>query len=179
MSTNWLGAGLGTQGMTKRKVFVSYHHGGDQAYYNAFSRAFDSTYETITDNSLERKVDSENVEYVMRRIREGYITGSSCTVILVGAQTYTRKYVDWEIKATLDKDHGLIGVRLPTAVTGSEGKVVVPGRLHDNIVSGYAVWTSWEEITGSADACRRHIEDANARDRRLINNMRDRKLRNG
>jgi len=24
----------------KRKVFVSYHHGGDQAYYDAFSKAF-------------------------------------------------------------------------------------------------------------------------------------------
>ena len=25
---------------TKRKIFVSYHHGGDQYYYNAFSDVF-------------------------------------------------------------------------------------------------------------------------------------------
>src|SRR5690349_7530115 len=99
----------------KRKVFVSYHHGGDQAYYEAFSKAFCDTYDVITDNSLERELDSENVDYVMRRIRENYISGSSCTIVLVGKDTWGRKYVDWEINATLEKEHGLIGVLLPTA----------------------------------------------------------------
>lgn len=109
----------------KRKVFVSYHHSGDQAYYDAFSKAFCDTYDVITDNSLEREVDSENVDYVMRRIRENYISGSSCTIVLVGKDTWGRKYVDWEIKATLEKEHGLIGVRLPTAPVSSENKVTV------------------------------------------------------
>src|SRR5712671_172295 len=30
------------------------------------------------DNSVERRIDSDDVEYVMRRIRENYVTGSSC-----------------------------------------------------------------------------------------------------
>src|SRR5688572_7832580 len=96
----------------KRKIFVSYHHRGDQAYYDAFSKIFCDTYELVTDNSLERAVDSDSVDYVMRRIRETCITGSSCTIVLVGPQTWGRKYVDWEIMATLDKCHGLIGVQL-------------------------------------------------------------------
>jgi len=49
----------------------------------------------------------------MRGIRENFITGTSCTIVLCGAQTHLRKYVHWEIKATLDKEHGLIGVNLP------------------------------------------------------------------
>lgn len=114
MSSGLLGSSLHIQATVRRKVFVSYHHGGDQAYYNAFSKTFHSTYDVITDNSLEREVDSDDVDYVMRRIREDYITGSSCTIVLVGKETYARKYVDWEIKATLDKQHGLIGVQLPT-----------------------------------------------------------------
>lgn len=179
MSGGLFGSSLRIQAAVKRKVFVSYHHGGDQGYYNAFSKAFHDTYDVITDNSLEREVDSEDVDYVMRRIRENYITGSSCTIALVGKDTHARKYVDWEIKATLDKEHGLIGVRLPSASMSVGNKVIVPGRLYDNIQSGYAVWCSWADITASVEACRRYIEAANARDKRLINNARDRRLRNG
>lgn len=179
MSGGLFGLNLRIQAAVKRKVFVSYHHGGDQAYYNAFSKAFHDTYDVIADNSLEREVDSDSVEYVMRRIRENYIKGSSCTIVLVGKDTHARKYVDWEIKATLDMEHGLIGVRLPTAPVSTDNKVTVPVRLHDNIQSGYALWITWADIIASAESCQRYIEAANARDKRLINNLRDRRFCNG
>jgi hypothetical protein len=179
MSGLFFGSGLGIQAAVKRKVFVSYHHGGDQAYYNLFSQAFHATYNAITDNSLEREVDSDRSEYVMRRIREHYLKGSSCTIVLVGKDTHARKYVDWEIKATLDMSHGLIGVQLPSAPVTAQNKVIVPDRLHDNIQSGYALWVSWSDITASAQACQRWIEAANAKNKRLIDNSRTRRLRNG
>lgn len=163
----------------KHKVFVSYHHRGDQAYYDAFSRAFHDTYDVIYDNSLERRVDSDNVDYVMRQIRENYITGSSCTIVLVGEKTWGRKYVDWEIKATLDKGHGLIGVQLPTAVRNpSNNNIIVPDRLFDNIQSGFALWLSWQAITADAAQLERYIADAKSRSAKLIVNTRDRRLRN-
>jgi len=178
MTSGILGLAQSNQRAVKRKVFVSYHHRGDQAYYDAFSQAFHDTYEVITDNSLEREVDSDNVDYVMRRIRENHITGSSCTIVLVGANTWGRKYADWEIKGTLDKQHGLIGVQLPTLRAGPNGLVTVPDRLNDNIHSGYALWITWAAITASAQACSNYIEQANAREKRLIVNNRDRRLRN-
>lgn len=133
----------------KRKVFVSYHHGNDQYFYDGFSHIFSDTYDILRDNSLDRRIDSDNANYVIRRIRENYITGSSCTFVLCGAATPWRKFVDWEIKATLDAQHGLIGVNLPTNPLDSEGKYIVPDRLYDNIESGYALWTHWNEIVGS------------------------------
>jgi hypothetical protein len=179
MSYGIFGESLRVQTPVKHKVFVSYHHGGDQPYYDAFSRTFHDTYEVIYDNSLEREVDSDDVDYVMRRIRENYITGSSCTIVLVGAKTWGRKYVDWEIKATLEKEHGLIGVQLPTAARGpNDNKIIVPGRLHDNIESGFALWLSWNEITTSAEQLQRFVADAKSRSAKLINNTRDRQLRN-
>jgi hypothetical protein len=60
---------------TRRKVFVSYHHGGDQAYYDEFSRYFHDQYEAIRDSSLDRLIQSDNTEYVMQQIRDRYITG--------------------------------------------------------------------------------------------------------
>jgi hypothetical protein len=137
--TSIFGSGLRIPPQVKRKVFVSYHHLGDQACYDLFSRTFHDNYDVITDNSLERRIDSADADYIRRRISENNITGTSCTIVLVGAKTWGRKHVDWEIKATLDMQHGLIGVRLPTAVMNPQGAVLVPDRLHDNIQSQYAV----------------------------------------
>ena len=133
--------------LPRRRVFVSYHHGGDRQYYDAFSRLMADTYEVVQDTSVERQVDSDDVEYVLRTIRENYVTGSSCTVVLCGAGTPWRKFVDWEIKATLDKEHGLIGVNLPTNPANANGTFTVPDRLYDNIDSGYAVWSTWANAT--------------------------------
>jgi hypothetical protein len=162
----------------KHKVFISYHHGSDQRYYDAFSSTFHDTYEAIYDNSLERRIDSDNVDYVRQRIRSDFITGSSCTIVLVGKDTWGRKYVDWEIDATLDLHHGLLGVQLPTASSSAQNTVIVPSRLYDNINSGFALWLSWQQITASAAGLNAYVADAKARSTSLIVNSRERRLRN-
>ncbi len=169
MSNSLLGALLHPT-HTKRKVFVSYHHRNDQEFYDEFSILFNDTYEVINDNSLDRVINSDNHDYVLRMIREKYITGSSCTIVLCGAETKNRKYVDWEIKATLDKGHGLIGVKLPTCTTFDQGGAIVPDRLYDNIQSGYAVCVDWESLT--VEYLKQCIELANSKSKKLINNSR-------
>ena len=47
MASEIFGSGLRMQPAVKRKIFVSYHHGGDQGYYDTFSRAFHDTYDVI------------------------------------------------------------------------------------------------------------------------------------
>jgi hypothetical protein len=163
----------------KRSVFVSYHHGGDQQYYSAFTNAFHDTYEVIFDNSLERQIDSDNADYVLQRIRDNFVKGSSCTIVLCGVETPWRKYVDWEIKATLDMSHGLIGVNLPTNRPNANGSVTVPDRLHDNIQSNYAVWTNWAEFTVNASAVKSAIEQAIVKPAASIVNNREMTPRNG
>ena len=172
---NGILSGLGI----KRKVFVSYHHGGDRAYYGAFINAFSNTYDVIRDNSVERAVDSTNTDYVIRKIRENYITGSSCTIVLCGAQTPSRKFVDWKIKATLDRQHGLIGVNLPTNPMNANSKYVVPDRLRDNIEFGFAAWTNWVSFTQIVQAVQAYIEQANSKSALLINNGRALRRKNG
>jgi len=162
---------------SRRKIFVSYHHGGDQWYYNEFSRVFHDTYETVYDNSMVRQIDSENTAYVMQRIRDNYITGTSCTVVLIGGHTHQRKYVDWEIKATLDKDHGLFGIILPTHITNANGQIIVPDRFLDNWRTGYATLMHWGNVNAQSLASAVHA--AASTSRYLINNSRDMKSRNG
>ena len=164
----------------RRRLFVSYHHAGDQAYYDAFSSAFHDEYETIFDNSVDRLIDSDNTEYIMRRIREGFISGTSCTVVLCGLGTPWRKYVDWEIRATLDKQHGLIGVRLPTVATDAGGNWYAPDRLVDNLSSGYASWITWGALAaGGSVSLVTLVERARARPASFIVNNRTMMARNG
>jgi hypothetical protein len=161
----------------KRKVFVSYHHGGDQVYYDGFTKFFSDTYDVFCDTSLERPYDSENTDYVRWQIRQNNISGSSCTIVLCGAKTHERKYVDWEIKATLDKQHGLIGIWLPTLPLSPNGGTQKPDRLQDNIDSKYAIWLAWKNLT--ADVLKSSIERALAQSTALINNTRTLRVRNG
>lgn len=165
--------------LTKRKIFVSYHHALDQRWHDAFSTIMTEVYDSVTDNSLERALDSDDPEYVMRRIREKHITGTSCTVVLCGFETPWRKYVDWEIKATLDKNHGLVGVALPSAARGPTGDIIVPGRLYDNIETGYAAWVTWADVLKGAAHMKMIIEGAIGRSPALINNSRPMLKRNG
>jgi hypothetical protein len=161
----------------RRKIFVSYHHGGDQAYYDEFSRFFHDQYEAVRDNSLERIIDSGDTEYVMRKIREQYISGTSCTIILVGSHSHERKYLDWEIKATLDKNHGLLGIVLPNHIKNLTGQIIVPARLHANINTGYAAWTYWEGLT--AQSLTTLIDAATVKSKLLMDNSLPMKQRNG
>jgi hypothetical protein len=162
--------------VVRAKVFVSYHHGNDQAWYDEFSRFFHDTYEVINDNSLERAIDSDDTDYTRWRIRSEYIKGTSVTVVLCGAQTPWRKYVDWELKATLDMQHGLLGIGLPTAQV-SGGNTIVPHRLADNYRTGYAVWGTWE--TATVANVQSWIAAARAKSSLLIDNSRAPRVRNG
>jgi len=99
----------------KRRVFVSYHH-QDQTAVDSFRDTFSNVYEVFSDSSLDRLIDSNDTDYVNRTISENYITGTSITIVLCGLDTWKRKYVDWEIHSTLDRNHALLGVVLPHVV---------------------------------------------------------------
>jgi len=162
---------LGVQ--QKRRIFVSYHHGGDRHWYDLFSKAFCDQFDVVYDNSPERRIDSDDAGYVLRRLRENHITGSSCTIVLVGLETWGRRYVDWEIDATLDKQHGLIGVGLPSLPP----MIGMPARLEDNLRSGYALWIEWARLMENPAGLPDLIERAKAKPKCLINNSRRRRYR--
>jgi hypothetical protein len=175
-----LGALLeGSSKPVRRRIFVSYHHAHDQAYYDALSKTFHDRMDLVYDNSLDRQIDSDDTNYVIQRIRDNFISGTSCTIVLCGPETYQRKYVDWEIKATLDKGHGLIGVGLPTVATHADRSARVPDRLLSNYNSGYAAWKSWSELVTNPTLMATWIEEAVNQDASKIINPKAIKARNG
>lgn len=125
-------------------------------------------------------VNSNNTDYVMRRIRELYIQDSTVTLVLIGKCTWARRYVDWEIQASLCHGEtivpkGLLGIVLPSA--GSNP--TAPQRLDLNLKGtngdeGYARWYWYPQ---NEYQLAESIEDAyqarTTRDR-LIENPRER-----
>ena len=131
--------------LPKSRVFVSYYHQNDQAWYNLFSERFSEGYDIFTDTSLEHAADSTSTEYLTRKIREDNITGSSVTIVLCGPETWKRRWVDWEVDLTLSKQHALLAVVLPTQPWNAENRYFWPERLFDNVKSDYAHWIYWTD----------------------------------
>lgn len=153
--------------MPKRKVFVSYHHKGEQGVVEDFIETFSEDYEVFIDESLDRASDSEDIEYLNQVCRDA-IDGTSVTIVIMGKQTGCRKFVDWEIKHTLYREHGLVGISRP-ALVGSDA--CLPKRLTDNLKSGTG-YAKWYKYPGSASSLKNMIDKAYSADASKIDDTR-------
>ena len=125
---------------TRHNVFISYYHQQDQKYKDRFVRMMGAS---IVDKSVDLGDIIDNnlpTEAVLQRIREDYISQVSVTVVLIGKCTWQRKYVDWEIGASLretrtNKRGGLLGILLPEHPSFQKSEYdpdLIPPRLADN-----------------------------------------------
>lgn len=142
-----------------RKIFLSFHQ-ADELEANIWRRRFDDYFSEIRTLGLDelgddfaQHINSGDSDYVMRRIRDEKIAGTSCTVVLIGKCTWARRYVDWEIAATLrnftdSARGGLIGVQLPSAA--DHGWLTLPPRLQLNIASSDGVDSGYSRFYGPA-----------------------------
>ncbi len=156
----------------KRKIFVIYHRGGDQDFYDDFSAAFGDIYDIVQDDPTVAGGITEGPEDAVPGMRKNLVCSSCCAVVLCGPDTPTDARVDWAIKACLDERRGLIGVNLPNSRPDSRGFVRVPERLHHNIVSGYAMWLEWTKLLEAPLSMGAYIAiaDRNARKPDLVKN---------
>ncbi len=162
--------------MIKRKVFISYHH-DDQLEVNEFINRFAYRESIFIPKMLGRDgfqndiINSTNPEYVMGQIRQRYLEDSTVTIVLIGSCTHSRRYVDWELKASLRQGsyvpNGVMGIILPSQ--GSSA--YLPPRLeanwkkeHQNCYARYWIYPSsgyelsnWIEDAFQARTARAHL----------------------
>lgn len=156
------------------KVFVSYHHANDQAKADYLKSAYGAN-NTIIDRSLPEEIDSDDDDYILGQIRTKHLKESTVTIVLIGSETSGRKWVDWEIYASLRpyggrSRNGLLGIYLPTAGD-------TPARLQDNIDSGYAVTMDWKNLSTQLESKIDQAFDNRSKDS-LVRNSRARRKRN-
>lgn len=154
------------------KLYVSYHHDGDAHFYREFCRLVAGYYQPVEDGSVERTDGCTDAAHVVGNLRRNYIADTACTVVLCGLQTAYRRFVDWEIKASLDLSHGLVAVILPESLPDWRGRYSLPPRLSDNLESGYAECLHLVQLSRGMRLLGSRIEAARTRPARLIKNSR-------
>ncbi|MEJ1408373.1 MAG: TIR domain-containing protein [Candidatus Sedimenticola sp. (ex Thyasira tokunagai)] len=159
---------------------MSYYH-GDQLEVDTFVHTFGRRLGIFTPVMLNPGqrygtsiIGSTDTDYVMQQIRSRHFGHSTVSIVLLGSCTHSRRYVDWETKASLQRGgsggelpHGLMAIALPS--TG--GSAYIPERFLKNWVEGntggYARFyrypqngeevRSWIEDAYSARTARSHL----------------------
>ena len=132
---------------SRRKCFISYYSADTDEvddFLEDFDAALISKVIGVTDS--DDFIDSEDSDYVMSRLRDEYLGDSTVTICLIGSCTHSRRYVDWELKASLRQGsyipNGLLGIVLPSR----QNSAVLPQRFKDNWSrddKGYALYRSY------------------------------------
>lgn len=141
----------------RRKCFISYHH-EDLAAANRFISRFGARNFIKRGVTLpEDVINSDNTDYVLRRIRERYVQDSTVTIVLIRRCTWARRFVDWEIQASLRRPadghpNGLIGILLDPRT-----RPRLPPRFALNRDGGYARYHFYPTDTATLASW---IEDA-------------------
>lgn len=139
---------------TRRKCFISYHH-DDEYEVEKFITDFDHGQDVLIARGIGASmagdvINSSNDDYIKSRIRDLYLRDTTVTIVMIGKCTWSRKFVDWEIAASLRNTStasrsGLMAITLPSVSADSSRQL--PGRVSDNWSdeSGYARWWKYPE----------------------------------
>lgn len=167
---------------SRHRCFISYHVADQEEvsqFIEDFGDQFIGTAVGVTED--DDFVDSDDMDYVMEQIRKKHLGNTTVTMVLVGECTWSRKFVDWEVYASLRKyeayaPSGLVAINLPSM--GKTGKL--PGRVADNR-NGEEGYARYWVYPSSRTSLRNWIDiafDARSTKTHLIDNSRARRQRN-
>ena len=117
------------------KVFISFKT-EDKSYKKYIQ---DNLKIDMIDKSLDEAIDSDDEDYIMRKIREDYLADSTVTIHLIGSNSAEnkgweeQKYIKRELQASLydgegNTRSGILGIVLPS--------------MYDNVYKGSEVCSS-------------------------------------
>ena len=105
------------------KCFISFKK-EDESYKKIIQSWVDDNKVDMIDKSLDTPIDSDDENYIMRKIREDYLSDSTVTIFLIGNYSAEdlgheeQKYIKRELQASLyngvgNSRSGILGVVLP------------------------------------------------------------------
>ncbi len=173
---------------TRRKCFISNHH-NDESEVSRFIQIFDHDRDVLIARGIGARmsgdiIDSVNEDYIKSRIREKYLRDTTVTIVLVGKCTWARRFVDWEVAASLRntataRRSGLLAITLPSVANSPDKRL--PDRVEDNVYGqyGYARWRPYPATTEDLANMIEAAYDARIELDHLVDNSRPLRLRNG
>jgi len=102
--------------MTRRHVFISHHHADDQKV-DQLTDLLNRSGSDVRNSSVrlkpanQRRMDEGRVkDETIRRLLRMKISWAAAVVVLIGKDTHTRPWVDWEIEEANRQGKRIVGV---------------------------------------------------------------------
>ena len=96
-----------------RRCFYSFHYEPDSWRASTVRKigAIEGN-QPVTPNDWESVAGGVNAEEKIKRWIATQMQGRTCTIVLVGAKTANRKWINHEIIKSWDDDLGVVGIRI-------------------------------------------------------------------
>jgi hypothetical protein len=96
-----------------RRCFYSFHYEPDNWRASTVRQigAIEGN-QPASDNDWESVSSGANADEKIRRWITGQMQGRTCTIVLVGAETANRKWINYEIVKSWDEGLGVVGIRI-------------------------------------------------------------------
>lgn len=131
--------------MAGRRVFFSFHYEKDiwRASNVRQSGAIDAKARTgFSDASLWEKAKKQGDQEIRHLINVG-LEGTSVTAVLIGAETANRPWINYEIRESIKRGNGLLGIRIH-GIKDQDGKRSARGSLPDALREGNYSVHNWD-----------------------------------
>lgn len=131
--------------MAGRRTFFSFHYQRDiwRATNVRNSGAIDHKLQAgWVDASLWETTKRKGSDAIRQLIEQG-LKGTSVTVVLIGAQTADRPWVQYEIRQSLERGNGVIGVRIHR-IKDQDGRKDRPGPVPELLPDNQCKVYDWD-----------------------------------
>lgn len=126
-----------------RRVFFSFHYQRDIWRVNVVRNSgvvIGSATAGFHDASLweeaKKKGDAE-----IKKMIDAALQNTSVTVVLIGAKTAGRKYINYEIEKSIERGNGILGIRIHN-IKDQDGETDDKGEVPKKLIEGgYKVYT--------------------------------------
>ena len=128
-----------------RRVFFSFHYERDIWRTNVVRNSGiveGNAAAGFHDASLWEEAKKKGDAEVKKLIDKGLI-GTSVTVVLIGAQTVQRKFVDYEIEQSIARGNGLLGIYI-SGIKDSNGNTDTQGSAPARLIQAGALCYTWD-----------------------------------
>ena len=134
-----------TRGHMARRAFFSFHYERDIWRTNVVRNSGvveGAAAAGFHDASLWEEAKKKGDAEVKKLIDQGLV-GTSVTVVLIGAQTAQRKFVDYEIDKSIVRGNGLLGICI-SGIKDQNGKVDAQGPAPKRLTDAGAHCYYWD-----------------------------------
>jgi hypothetical protein len=128
-----------------RRVFFSFHYQRDVWRTNVVRNSGiveGSAAAGFHDASLWEEAKKKGDDAVKKLIDKG-LEGTSVTVVLIGAQTAQRKFVNYEIEQSIAQGNGLLGIYI-SGIKDSNGNTDTQGAAPARLLLASAPCYTWD-----------------------------------